>query len=178
MEERFRCKKRGERSLAMKEITATLALIIRGDKLLLGHKIRKGADIGEGTLNGPGGKVEPGQTLLECLQTETFDEVGITIPAHGAEEVAVITFHNGESSVFVVHVYIVREWEGEPKSSDEMVEPESGWWHKIDALPFHRMLASDQQWLPLALSGKRFHVNVFQNEDASKVLKPLEFRFL
>ncbi|MEK7201186.1 MAG: hypothetical protein AAB737_00945 [Patescibacteria group bacterium] len=42
----------------MKTTIATLALIVRDGELLLGRKIKKGADIGEQTLNGPGGKLE------------------------------------------------------------------------------------------------------------------------
>ncbi|MCX6787082.1 MAG: hypothetical protein NTY93_00970 [Candidatus Kaiserbacteria bacterium] len=45
---------------------ATLAIITRGNKILLGLK-RNGCEIGDGTLNGPGGKQEPCETLVECL---------------------------------------------------------------------------------------------------------------
>lgn len=163
----------------MKEITATLALILKEpDQVLLAQKIRKGPVIGEGKYNGPGGKLEAGQTLLECLQTETFQEVGITIPEDGAEEVAVITFHNGTSSIFKVHVYLVHAWEGEPRNSDEMVEPVEGWWHKIGAIPFHQMLVSDQEWMPLVLSGRRFHANVFQNDAGTELTGKTEYTFL
>lgn len=177
MKLQFGCMKESEGNQFMNTRTATLALIVQNSKLLLGHKIRKGADIGEGSLNGPGGKLESGQSLLECLRTETFEEIGLTIADEGVEEIAVITFHNGTSSKWTVHVYLVHSWEGEPSSTEEMIEPEQGWWYHFDALPFHRMLASDQEWLPLALSGKRFRVDVFQNDDASEVLKPLEFQF-
>ncbi len=147
----------------MKKVTATLALILNdSNQVLLGRKIRKGADIGEGTYNGPGGKLKAGQTLLECLKEETFDEIGIQILPNGTEEVAVITFHNGTTSEWEVHVYLVHSWEGKPGDSEEMVEPEEGWWHHTNALPFHRMLASDREWMPLALSGKRFRLDVFK----------------
>jgi len=163
----------------MKKITATLALILNdSDQVLLGERIRRGAIIGEGTYNGPGGKLEPGQTLFECLQTETFDEIGITILDDGAKEVAVINFHNGTSSIIKVHVYLVHAWEGELRGSDEMVEPSEGWWHDVGALPSHRMLVSDQEWMPLALSGKRFHANIFQSDDGSKLTRKPEYTFL
>lgn len=61
----------------MKHHIATPALIIRDDRLLLGRKSRKGADIGEGTLNGSGGKKEEHQTLLECLYEVVHNELGI-----------------------------------------------------------------------------------------------------
>lgn len=153
---------------------ATLALIVLNGKLLLGRKIRKGADIGEQTLNGPGGKREPEQTLFECLSTEVVDEVGLVILEEDTEEVAVITFHNGARSVFQVHVYLVRAFEGVPTSTEEMVEPEDGWWHAVDQLPFERMLASDKVWMPRALSGEHFRASVHQSEDGT-VLERIEF---
>ena len=57
---------------------ATLVLPIRDGKVLLGLKVRKGADIGEQTVNGPGGKLDPGQTLESCAIAETQEETGIT----------------------------------------------------------------------------------------------------
>lgn len=59
-----------------------------------------------------------------------------------------------------------------------MVEPSEGWWHDISAIPFHRMLASDREWMPLALSGKRFHTNIFQNDDGSELTAKPEYTFL
>ncbi len=159
----------------MKTTIATLALIVRDGELLLGRKIKKGADIGEQTLNGPGGKLEQGQTLFECLATEVKDEVGLTILEEDTEEIAIVTFHNGESSIFRVHVYLVFAFTGEPRDSDEMVKPEGGWWYRFDALPFDQMLASDHHWIPRALLGLHFRAHVYQNENGTTLLKPVEF---
>ena len=131
--------------------TATLALIVRDGQVLLGHKVRKGADIGEGTLNGPGGKLDPGQSLETCLVEEVRDEVGIEIdPAYAASaKAAVVTFHNGNSLVWEVHVYLIQSFAGEPYDTVEMVRPEHGWWYSFDRLPFDRLLASDAVWMPM-----------------------------
>lgn len=153
----------------MNKKTATLALIVHQDHLLLGLKVRKGADIGEGTLNGPGGKVEEGQTLIDCLITEVKDEVGIT-PARDSDEVAVLEFHNGERSYWEVHVYLVTTFTGVPRDTDEMVSVDGTWWYPIGALPFHRMLASDHLWIPRVLAGERLRMKVYQNDDASVLL--------
>ncbi len=154
---------------------ATLALIVRDGQILLGHKIRKGADIGEGTLNGPGGKVEPGQSIHECLETEVYDEVGLRIRAEESDKVAVIEFHIGVQLIFRVHVFLVRNFSGEPTSSNEMEAPTEGWWFRVDDLPFDRMLVSDRDWIPKALTGIPFRANIFQNDDGSALLKPIEY---
>jgi 8-oxo-dGTP pyrophosphatase MutT (NUDIX family) len=152
---------------------AVLALIVRNGKLLLGEKIRKDADIGEGTYNGPGGKREAGQDMYECLCTETFDEVGIQVDS--ATRVATVTFHNGNKSVWEVHMYLVHTWRGDPRPSPEMAMPADGWWHDVRALPFSRMLSSDKEWLPRVLGGERFLADVYQTEDGKELLAPVQF---
>ncbi len=159
----------------MKTTIATLALIVRDEKLLLGRKIKKGADIGEQTLNGPGGKLEEGQTLFECLATEVYDEVGLTLLEEDTEEIAIVTCFNGDRSIFRVHVYLVFAFTGEPRDSKEMVEPNGGWWYPFDSLPFDQMLVSDRHWVPRALLGLHFRAHVHQNENGTKLEKPVEY---
>ncbi|HEY5036239.1 MAG TPA: NUDIX domain-containing protein, partial [Chthoniobacterales bacterium] len=47
---------------------ANLCFIVRGDEVLL---IRKKRGFGAGKINGPGGKVEPGETALGAALRET-----------------------------------------------------------------------------------------------------------
>lgn len=151
--------------------TATLALITKGNTVLLGLKVKKGADIGEGTLNGPGGKLESGQTLEECMQKEIFEEVGITVSNEqitGTKR-AIITFYNGTASVWEVHVYMIPLFDGEPRDSAEMIALPQGWWHAIDTLPFERMLPADREWLPRVLSGEEFSANLYLSDDGALI---------
>ncbi len=149
--------------------SATLALIPRDGCLCLGEKIRKGADIGEGTLNGPGGKWNPeAETIEENLEDEVFTEIGVKVIA--ARKVAEISFQNGTRNIFDVHVFLVTAFEGEPRASDEMRMPDGGWWHSINALPFNRMLASDHVWMPRVLNGELIRGTVLQNDDGSLLI--------
>ena len=50
---------------------ATLLFVIRGDQILL---IRKKRGLGAGKINGPGGRIEPGETPHECAIRETQEE--------------------------------------------------------------------------------------------------------
>ena len=54
------------------EITATLMFVIRDDEVLLIHKKR---GLGKGKVNGPGGKLEAGETPAACAVRETEEEV-------------------------------------------------------------------------------------------------------
>ena len=148
---------------------ATLALIVRGDLLLVGLKKRT-AEIGGDTLNGPGGKVDPGETTNECVVRETQEEVGLAIDVTDEDLRAVITFHNGAASVWRVYVYLVTSFHGEPSDTDDMWASPV-WWHSKDKLPFHRMLASDKEWIPHVLDGGRFNLQVYQNDNATELLQ-------
>ena len=55
--------------------TATLLFVLRGDEVLL---IRKKRGLGAGKYNGPGGRLEPGETALACAVREVEEELCIT----------------------------------------------------------------------------------------------------
>lgn len=141
---------------------ATLAIIVRDNKVLLGWK--KKGEIGERTLNGPGGKQDPGETLVECLVRETKEELDIALDPARLSEVAVITFHAAGIPDFKVHVFRTGTFDGEPKETADMV-PE---WHGVDALPFERMLESDREWFKRAIDGTPFLANVYYKERAAE----------
>ena len=153
---------------------ATLAIITRvvreGRQILLGRK-QGTPEIGEGTLNGPGGKMDSSdKTPLDCVVRETEEELGIKLDRTRTKKVAVITFYAGGEPDFEVHVYRTSHFTGEPRETESMV-PE---WHNVDAIPFDRMLESDAHWLPQCLDGEHFHANVYYRERA-KGLLDIEF---
>lgn len=148
---------------------ATLAIIVRGNKVLLGLK-QGGSEIGDGTLNGPGGKLEPGETILECLVRETEEEVGITLDPSKAEKVSVITFHAGDVPKFEVHIYRTSDFSGEPHETESMIPA----WYDIDSLPVNRMLESDKAWFPQVIRGEKFHAKVYYR-DGVKDFDRIEF---
>lgn len=53
---------------------ATLCYIVRGGKILL---IRKKQGFGAGKWNAPGGKINDGESLEQCVARELNEEIGI-----------------------------------------------------------------------------------------------------
>ncbi|WP_247002498.1 8-oxo-dGTP diphosphatase [Halosolutus gelatinilyticus] len=110
--------------------------------------IEKRRGLGEGWYNGPGGKLEPGETPRECAVRETREEVGLVV--RDLEKAGELTFTlDGDPHTFC-HVFRTRSFEGEPTSSPE-ARPE---WRPIDDVPYDRMWEDDRLWLPGVLEGR------------------------
>ena len=56
--------------------TATLVFVLRDDEILL---IDKKRGLGKGKVNGPGGKVDPGETIEQCAIRECREELSIEV---------------------------------------------------------------------------------------------------
>ena len=126
---------------------ATLLFVIRDGRVLL---IRKKRGLGAGKINGPGGRLDPGETPLQAAIRETQEEVCIT-PRD-------VTFCGELSFQFVdgysIHGYVFRasRFDGEPCSTEE-ADP---LWFSIDEMPYAEMWADDEYWFPLLLEGTPF----------------------
>ncbi|HEY6018811.1 MAG TPA: NUDIX domain-containing protein, partial [Candidatus Paceibacterota bacterium] len=127
---------------------ATLAIIEKDGQVLLGYK-KKGVEEISDILNGPGGKVETGETPEQCVVRETEDELGILLDIYSLEKVALITFLAGGIADFIVHVYRTSVFMGEPQETRVMVPH----WFPIIAIPYERMLEGDREWFPNVLAG-------------------------
>ncbi|MFA7369814.1 MAG: NUDIX domain-containing protein, partial [Kiritimatiellales bacterium] len=88
---------------------ATLMFILQNGRMLLIHKKR---GFGAGYFNAPGGRLEPGETPLECAVRETQEELCITPldPVHAGT--LMFQFIDGHS----IHgeVFTATEFEGTP----------------------------------------------------------------
>lgn len=147
----------------MKDVT--LILPMRDGRLLLGVKKR---GFGVGKLNGFGGKLNDGESIVEAAVRELFEEVGIEAVADDLKKVAELTFlfpHAEDDWDQVVHVYSVDRWSGEPAESEEM----SCEWHDFDKVPFERMWEDDAHWLPRVLAGKFVKGKFSFGEDNSSI---------
>lgn len=126
---------------------ANLCFIVKDGRVLL---IRKKRGLGAGKINGPGGKLEPGETALASAIRETQEEIGVT-PLQ-IEERGVLHFQFIDGYSLHCVVFVARDFAGEPIETAEAVPR----WCDLGAIPFAEMWADDRHWLPGALDGRSF----------------------
>jgi 8-oxo-dGTP diphosphatase len=137
-------------------IRATLLFVIRDDEVLLIHKQR---GIGAGKINGPGGKIDPGETALECAIRETFEEVRIV--AADVAEAGELRFQFVDGTAIHCVVFRADAYEGEPAATEEAIPL----WCPLDAVPFDRMWPDDELWFPHLLAGRHFRGRCLFDDD-------------
>jgi len=137
-------------------IRATLMFIVRDGQVLL---IEKKRGLGAGKINGPGGKIDPGETPLQAVIRETEEELRIT--PHHPRKLGELWFSMGEIPDILCHVYRSGDFSGIPTETEEAVPV----WCPVQSVPYQRMWDDDVQWLPLLLEDRTFHGKfVFQDE--------------
>lgn len=127
------------------DLTGTLVFLRCGDEVLL---IRKKRGHGAGKINGPGGKVETGETPLAAAIRETLEETGIRVldPALRGR----FKFVDLVAPQWFGFIYTATSYEGTPVETEEG-DPA---WYAISELPFDEMWEDDRFWLPRVLKGE------------------------
>jgi 8-oxo-dGTP diphosphatase len=134
---------------------ATLVLPIKGDpvsEVLLGYKK---IGFGQGKYTGFGGKVEPGESVVEAALREFAEETGIVISDPQTLEYAALLqfrFPRKRSWSQDVSVFTLRTWEGQARESNEMIPQ----WFRLEEIPYRQMWEDARHWLPLVLLGEKF----------------------
>jgi 8-oxo-dGTP diphosphatase len=128
-------------------IRATLMFIVQDGKVLLIDKL---TGIGKGKINGPGGKIELGETAEQAVIRECQEELHITPldPVKMGE----LCFAMTDIPDIHCHVFIATQFTGEPKPTREA----NPMWEEISKIPYDRMWEDDQYWLPNMLAGHKF----------------------
>lgn len=135
---------------------ATVAYLLKGkakkQKILLGIKTKK---ICRNKLNGPGGKVEKGESYRECVLRETQEEIGVRISPKHLRLVAMIDFadrqKNGTYKVaYRVAFYSAKKWNGKIRSRGDLKKLR---WFSLRKAPLKRMMLGHPEWFQEAISG-------------------------
>ncbi len=133
---------------------ATLMFIVDEEKrqVLL---IRKMRGLGMGKMNGPGGKMDPGETEVQCAVRETQEELGVTAldPVKHGE----LWFQFVDGLAMTVAVFRATQWSGVPHETPEAVPH----WTPLDALPLDEMWADDAYWLREVVVEKKHFIGRF-----------------
>ncbi len=126
---------------------ATLLFIIQDGKVLLIHKKR---GLGAGKINAVGGRLDPGETAEVAAVRETEEE--LCIHPVGIIHCGELSFQFVDGLSIHVTVFKTDEFTGIPTETDE-AKPV---WFDIDAIPYDRMWADDELWIPLMLKNVPF----------------------
>ena len=127
-------------------IQATLVLVRRGDEVLLIHKK---TGLGEGKVNGPGGKLEAGERWEECARREVMEELSLSLGE--LWWCGELRFLMSDYPDIHCHAFITHEHIGIPTESREA----SPFWCPVSSIPWEKMWEDDRYWLPRALLGER-----------------------
>ena len=126
---------------------ATLLFVIRDERILL---IRKKRGLGAGKINGPGGRIDAGETPLAGAIREVQEELLVTPRSVSEAGELRFQFLDGLS----IHGYVFRaeDCDGDPQETEEAVPL----WTSISAIPYAQMWADDELWMPLLLEQRFF----------------------
>jgi len=126
---------------------ATLLFVVRDGHILL---IRKKRGLGQGKINGPGGRLEHGEMPLDGARREVEEELRVT--PTGIEHRGELSFQFIDGYSIHASVFIASGCVGKPEETDEAVPL----WTRVDQIPYEQMWADDALWLPMLLRGQSF----------------------
>lgn len=137
---------------------ANLIFVQQDGKVLL---IRKKTGLGQGKINGPGGKLEPGETAREAAVREIREELHLHVRPEDCEEMGILRFQFVDGLALHCVVFRTHYFEGTPTETRE-ARPH---WFPVDEIPFEEMWEDDRHWLRRMLDGETFRADfVFDGE--------------
>jgi 8-oxo-dGTP diphosphatase len=111
--------------------------------------IRKKVGLGAGKINGPGGRLEPGETPHEAAVRETREEVGLLVS--NLRKVADLSFIFLDGYSLHCTVFLTDSFAGYLRESSEAAP----FWCPMAEIPYREMWEDDSLWLPRVLRGER-----------------------
>ena len=126
---------------------ASLCFVRREGKILM---IRKKRGLGAGKINGPGGRLESGESALDAALRETQEEVGVT--PFDLSQRGELHFQFVDGLALHCVVFTAEGCLGNEVETDEAIP----YWMTPSELPYHDMWADDIHWMPGMLEGKSF----------------------
>lgn len=127
--------------------SAALCFVVRDGRILLIHKKR---GLGAGKVNGPGGRLEPGESAVDAARRETREEVGV-VPT-GLTRAGDLRFQFVDGYALHCAVFRADDADGELVETDE-AKP---FWVEVAAIPYDDMWSDDRLWLPWLLDRRPF----------------------
>jgi 8-oxo-dGTP diphosphatase len=126
---------------------ATLLFARQEGRILLIHKKR---GLGAGKINGPGGRIDPGETPRRCAVREVREELHVT--PTGVRQAGELRFQFTDGYSIHGYVFTATGIQGEPEETDE-AKP---LWVSEKEIPYGQMWMDDRIWIPHLLAGRKF----------------------
>lgn len=127
-----------------KEASLSIVIDEKQNRVLL---IKHHRGINEGFFNFPGGKKDPGETMVECARRETYEETGVT-------PIDPVQVGQLEFETFSVTVFKSVAFVGTLKENGAEVDV---FWQDLNNLPYDKMRESDRDFVPMILRGEYVH---------------------
>ena len=96
-------------------INSTLCYILRGNDVLMLHRVKKKNDINKDKWIGIGGKFEAEESPDECLLREALEETGLTLTDYRYR--GIVTFVSNEYPTEYMHLFHTGCFDGELKEA-------------------------------------------------------------
>lgn len=138
----------------------TNCFLLKKDTICLAMKKR---GLGVGLWNGTGGKIQEGETVIEAAKREAKEELSVDLDTLESRGRVLFVFEDGLE--IDVHLFLCRQWQGEPSESEEMAPK----WFDIDKIPYDSMWQTDRHWLPVILRGRSIKAVFNFNADKTTV---------
>jgi len=105
------------------------------------------------------------RNIADTAVRETEEEIGIR--PENIEEIGIISFYFPFNQDWNqdVHIFMVKEWKGELKETEEMLPK----WFDKDKIPFDQMWEDDKHWLLSVLKGKKIKKAAFVFKENDKI---------
>ena len=126
---------------------ATVCFIRRDGKVLLQR--RAPGRVWAGRLNGPGGKVDPGETPEPAVVREVAEETGVHLAAPTFHGTLDLIFGERAVTRLRVFVFVGPMGEGRLRGGREGRLR----WYSEERLPFDQLWPDMRYWLPIVLAG-------------------------
>jgi len=147
-------------------VTTNLCYIFNNKNEVL--LIMKKRGVGVGKWNGPGGKVEPGETIEQSVIREVEEETGLKIK--NVKQCGILEFIAPQKPAIESRCYIftTTDYEGKLIETEECY----GRWFLKNQMPVEQMWAADKLWLPKLISGQLVNFRFYY--DKNEVLEKTE----
>ena len=99
-------------------LNTTLCYVLRGDEVLMLHRVKKKNDINKDKWIGIGGKFEPCESPDECMLREAREETGLTLTSFSCRGVVTFLTENPEEGEYM-YLFTADGFEGEMTECDE-----------------------------------------------------------